>query len=300
MRANGVKRSIRTRLTAAGWGFVLLMAFGFMMAVNYSNNLIFAMTFLLMGIALVGWWQTRSNITQLSFQHWLNTPVFSGQPVDYRLLIENPIERPRFGLSADSDDLYTSNEILIEAGGQAELNISRISTKRGWLSGQRAGISSRFPLGIFKATCATSDLPRTLIYPAAVGKQDLSQAVLSQQAHRQQESGSFTSMRRYAPGDPPSRIAWQALARTDEVYIKEFDGAQGQSAISLNWDAVIATGVEEKLAQLCRWVLDAHAQGSEYSLVLPGLVIDAANDDSHQRKCLKALALYGMPSGDKT
>ena len=99
-------------------------------------------------------------------------------------------------------------------------------------------------------------------------------------------------MRRYTPGDPLSRIHWKALARFDELYTKEFDGAQGQPALWLRWDDVKAAGIEEKLSQLCRWIVEAHAQNREYGLEIPGTKIDPADGESHQQSCLVALALY--------
>ncbi|MCG8426206.1 MAG: DUF58 domain-containing protein [Chromatiales bacterium] len=290
------KGALAVRLTAAGFWFIVLMLCGFLMSVNFSNNLVFAMTFLLVGIAAIGWWQTRWNLRGLAFGDWRCEPVFAGQPVNYKLALTNPSDSGRYGLQSSVIGGEWKQAVL-PAQGQIELLLQRPTESRGVLQAMPAEIKSRFPLGLFEARLTTGMLPECLVYPAPRGVQPLPDQAQGQQAHQRRESGSFTEMRRYAPGDPLSRIAWQALARSDEIYTKEFDGAEGLPALWFTWDMVKAAGVEEKLSQLCRWVLDAQRQGREYGLDIPGVQISPASDDAHQRRCLKVLALYGAVTG---
>ncbi len=287
----GVGR-LKLRLAAAGWGFVGLVLCGFLMSVNFSNNLIFAMTFLLLGIALVGGWQTGRNLVGLSQGDWRSDPVFAGESVVYRLNLHNPSRMARLGVMAAIQGERDGKAYTLAALDAIELELRRPTTHRGRLEQAAAVLTSRFPIGLIEARLSCGRLPECWVYPAPRGDQRLPEHAQGQQAHQRHESGNFTEMRRYAPGDPPSRIAWQALARTDEIYTKEFDGAEGQPALWLSWDAVAASGVENKLSQLCRWVLDAQRAGREYGLDIPGVRIDPAADESHQRRCLQALALY--------
>ena len=319
---SGTRRNpgrLRVGVTATGWGFLGLMLCGFLMSVNFSNNLIFAMTFLLAGIALVGWWQTRSNLRGLELGDWRCDAVFARQQVVYRLPVNNPSTMKRYGLglvaqeSGDGkrsrsrkDHKYfftTGNqsaslsepEITLPARKQKEVVLMRTAPCRGMLAGSHAALRSRFPLGLFDADLYVGALPECLVYPTPGGDQPLPDNARGQQAHLQRESDNYTDMRRYAPGDPPSRIAWQALARFDELYLKEFDGAEGKPALWFTWDAVQATGVEDKLSQLCRWVLQSHDKGREYGLDIPGIKIEPAIGEAHLRQCLSTLALYGNP-----
>ena len=284
---------VRMRLTAAGWGFLTLVLCGFLMSVNFSNNLIFAMTFLLIGIAMVSWWQTRSNLHGLQLSEWRCEPVYAGQKVQYRLAIDNPTNIERFGLRLETEDSLSTDTLSVIADTQIETILTRVAELRGVLEPVDVHLVSSFPIGLFEARMATPLLPTCLVYPAPGGSQTLPDQASGQHAHQRRESGSFTEMRRYAPGDPLSRIAWQALARSDEVYTKDFDGADGKPALWLTWE-MTQTGIpDEKLSQLCRWVLEAQRQGREYGLDIPGAKVIPANDESHRRSCLRALALYG-------
>lgn len=48
---------------------------------------------------------------------------------------------------------------------------------------------------------------------------------------------------------------------------------------------------EERLSQMCRWVLNAENAGLAYGFRLAGLIIEPNRGDKHSRQCLEALAL---------
>ncbi|MEI6891948.1 MAG: DUF58 domain-containing protein [Pontiella sp.] len=289
--AKGGKMSMR--LTPSGWGFCGLMGCVFLLSINFSNNLIFAMTFLLAGIAMVGGYHTRSNVKGLVLGEWRSTPVFAGQDAVCRLSVGNPKPNPRHGLLAACSEPFQSVEKQLPGGEQTELILKRPAPQRGRLPSVRAHLQSSFPLGIFRAQLVSGSLPSGLVYPAPVGDQPVSDQPVGREAHLRAESGNYTDMRRYAAGDPLSHIHWQALARFDELYTKEFDGAEGLPALWLRWDDVLASETEQKLSQLCRWVLDTHQKNREYGLELPGITLEPAGDEAHQQDCLRELALYG-------
>jgi uncharacterized protein (DUF58 family) len=284
---------LRIRVTPSGWGFCGLICCTFLMSVNFSNNLIFAMTFLLSGIAMVGWYHTRTNVSRLRFANWRIEPVFAGQNAIYRMSVENDSQRTRHGLWAKSLGSLEGAEKHVRAGEQTEVILQRPAPQRGHLKPAPTSMQSCFPLGIFEARIMTGELPKCLVYPAPQGKQLIPDQPVGRQAHLLAESGNYTDMRRYAAGDALSHIHWQALARFDELYTKEFDGAEGQPALWLRWEDVRTSGTEEKLSQLCRWVLDAHQQNREYGLEIPGLKLEPADGESHLQHSLEALACYG-------
>jgi uncharacterized protein (DUF58 family) len=292
-RSETVLMKVSTWATSSGMGMFGLVFCSFLMSVNFSNNLIFAMTFLLASIAMVGWYHTRSNVKGLIIADWRSASVFAGQNAIYRLSVENCSTRSRHGLLATSDGSVDEVEHHFVGGEQRELTVRRTASRRGRLAAAPAYVRSCFPLGIFQARMFAGQLPECLVYPAPVGEQSLSDRPVGREAHLVSESGTFTDMRRYAPGDPMSHINWKAMARFDELYTKEFDGGEGRPALWLRWDDVLASETEQKLSQLCLWVLDAHKQNREYGLKVPGREIEPSNEESHLRCCLKALALYG-------
>jgi len=62
--------------------------------------------------------------------------------------------------------------------------------------------------------------------------------------------------------------------------------------IWLDYDNAPGHNTEERLSQLCRWVIDAERAGIQYGFSLPGLKLPPDNGLLHNRKCLEALALF--------
>ena len=285
---------IRMRLTPAGWGLLGLIVVEFLLSVNFSNNLIFAMTFLLVSIALIGWYYSRINLIKLKISDWKSTPVFAGQQAQYTLNIENKTGTVRHSLRPIAKDIPLSQKFHLSGGEYTETTLRRPAIARGLLDTIDTDISSNFPLGIFESRLNSGLLPECLVYPAPTGTQPLPETTAGSNSHLRVESGSYTDMRRYCPGDPLSKISWRAFARFDELYTKEFDGAAGLPALWIRWNDVHAPDVEEKLSQLCRWVLDAHKKHCDYGLELPTGKLGPASEEAHLRECLRALALYGF------
>ena len=285
--------SLQMRMTPSGYGFIGLVTAGFLMSMNFSNNLIFAMTFLLISIALVGWWFTRINLTAVKMGDWKVEPVFSGRDILYKIQVENRSNELRYGVSAWAKSGGITTEVVLPTDEQVEVVLRQKTSGRGIVSATQAALKSAFPLGIFEARLMTAELPEVLVYPAPIGNQLLPEVSSGAQAHKLSEAGSYTDMKRYSAGDPLSRIHWKAFARFDELYTKEFDGAQGEAALWLKWENVQAIGNEDKLSQLCRWILDIHGAGREFGIELPGTTIEPAHGEEHLHACLTVLALYG-------
>ena len=61
-------------------------------------------------------------------------------------------------------------------------------------------------------------------------------------------------------------------------------------------DDVPASGLEERLSILCRWIIDAHAAGEAFGVKLPGITEEPGIGRTHLRNCLTRLALFGEPA----
>ncbi len=76
--------------------------------------------------------------------------------------------------------------------------------------------------------------------------------------------------------------------------MKEFSGAAEPLPV---FDLADAPGgdLEARVSVLARWVVDAHARGETFGLRLPGLEIPPQPGDAQRRRCLAALATFGLP-----
>jgi hypothetical protein len=114
--------------------------------------------------------------------------------------------------------------------------------------------------------------------------------------HGKQHAGDddFAGLRSAAPGDPLQRIAWKAYARNDLLLLKEFASGAGEPCL-LDWELLPELDVEQRIAQLTRWCLDADAAGRSLALRLPGESVPLGQGPKHLAACLEALALFQPP-----
>jgi uncharacterized protein (DUF58 family) len=76
--------------------------------------------------------------------------------------------------------------------------------------------------------------------------------------------------------------------------LKQFSGAAEVPSV-LDWDSLPELSVEERLAQLTRWCLDAAADRRSFGLKLPTHTVPLGGGDKHLHACLEALALFELP-----
>lgn len=272
-----------------GWGLALLLLIQLLTATNYSNNLAFILSFLLISIALLGILYGFRNLAGLELSAGRSDPVFAGDVASFELYLNNPGRIPRVSLEVESvggPHFMTDVPPLTNA----RLSLEVPAQRRGWLVLPTITLSSTFPLGLFRTWSPNNLRSRTLIYPrpAKQGKP------FPEQPDRigmlRTEADDFRGFQSYQPGDPLRRVHWKGIAKGQGVHVKEYeDGRSGELALDF---ASTPGPAEVRLSQLCRWILEAEQLGLRYRLRLPELDIPAGSGPAHRRRCLEALALF--------
>lgn len=283
----------RVSVTPTGYGFFVLMLAGLLLAVNYSNNLVYALVYLLLSLALVSSGMTFFNLAGISAGSWVVEPVFVGQALDYSVSVTRNTSGRCYGLFL-SNEAHNSDVLPTLIAQQSGANLTYVTTpeKRGRFQCRDIDLCSTWPLGMFKASKRLPTPPELIVWPKTASTKELPENPQGNQAHKLSEAETITGMRKYVAGDPQSRIDWKALARRDVLLTKTFDGAEGDPALLLEWNQLDSED-ESRLSQLCRWVLDAESEGRDYALLLPTLMIDPGRGLAQKTRCLRALALYG-------
>jgi len=280
--------------TAAGLvfaGMLALMLFG---SINYNNSMGHLFTFLVASMGLVSILHTWRNLAGLGFAAGRTRPAFAGQRAGYELLIENPgaLRRPGIQLQLSGEAAVVTD---LEGQQTRSVMLWRSSTHRGVLPLGRCTVSTRYPLGLFRAW-AFVELPLACsVYPRPGPARALPQSP----AYKPQQSGDkgrgvddFVGFRPWRRGDSPRHVFWKAAARDQALLVKQFGGDRADE-VWLDWAALPELATEARLSQLCRWVIDAHRDHQPFGLRLPGCEIAIGNDASHRQRCLEALARFG-------
>ena len=288
------RRRIYILPTGQGYAFATLLFLLFLWAVNYSNSMGFAFTFLLAAVALNSMWQAHDNLLGLIVHPGGADPVFAGQEARFSLRLDNPGPKPRYGIGlqwCDQPPCYVD----LPASGSAMVVLTVLAERRGWLRPGRIRVLTRYPLGLLQSWSWVEFEQGCLVYPPPRGRRPLPAALSGGAGAGLGEQGlgseDYAGFRLYAPGDSPRRIAWKAATRGGPLLVKRFTD-QARPELWLDWRLLGIDNVEPRLAQLCQWVLKAESEGRRYGLLLPGVRIPPAQGDAHRRRCLEALALF--------
>lgn len=276
--------------TRAGLVFGVLLLGLLLGAMNYGLSLAYLFTFWFAGVALAAMLLTHRNLLGLTLRAEATAPVYAGETSRFHLHLEAPDPRRRLRLRQPE-----ITGPLADATPSGQLDLPVPQPRRGWHTPGRFALESTWPLGLFRCWTVLELDWGVLVYPAPAterlplphhdpGDGDAGTRWAS-------EGSEFHGLRQYRPGDPPRRIAWKSMARGGQSLLtKEFAGSAAPQHLWLDWRQTPGADAEARLSRLTRWVLDAHAAGLAWGLILPGCRLPPHTGEAHLRDSLEALA----------
>jgi len=290
-----VHRRVYIVPASLGWIFAATLAILLIGSINYALALGFALTFFLAGMGLAGMVHTARNLARIGVSVGRAEPVFAGEPAQFRLYLDGRAAFDRPAILVRHLGSGAQFVVDVPPHGIAEVVLDAPAQRRGWMPMGRVLLETRFPLGMFRAWSYVEPDARCLVYP----KPERS-PLPRPRTHdatgtlRSASTGNedFSGLRTYQLSDSPRHVAWKAVARSDDMYTKQFTG-ESAAELWLDWNRVPgAPGTEQRLSRLAGWVIAAERNGAHYGLRLPGLEIAPGHGDAHVAACLQALALY--------
>jgi len=284
--------------TSAGLVFIAVLIAMLLGSVNHNNNFAFLLTFLLCGILFVSIFDTHQNLSRLEIKEITASPVFLNRTAFFDCFIRN--HGPKRCSVTFRFPGYP--EILLTDLAPDSISCVRVPLKpkrRGIAKPEKIRVSTRYPLGLFRAWAYIAVETGCIVYPAPAPG-DLRTAprpdALGDGSVPLNGRGSadFQDLNAYQPGDPLQHISWKAYSREQGLHVKTFAVPSGE-AIVLDWRDIRTADPERKLSRLCDMVLKADRYGLAYGLAIPGQHIAPARGETHKRACLKSLALFGDP-----
>ncbi len=279
---------------------LLVMLLG---AINYNSGLGYLFTFLLTGLALVTILHTHRNLSKVELRMANTAPVFAGEPAIFQLCLANRSDQFRHDIcvriEADLASAHSSitEPVSLDAGLQ-NIELPFVTQQRGWLRLKPPQLFSTFPLGLFRVWTPSLANPACLVYPQPDGSLPLPApcgGIGNQHGGGGGGDEDFSGFRQHQHGDSPRQVHWKAVAREQGMPVKLFSGGQPQE-LELGWEMVPLADPEQRLAQLCRWLLTAEEQGYRYRLSLPNGRSEMDHGSAQLYVCLKMLALYPATS----
>lgn len=277
--------------TRSGLGFVLLIVLLLMIAFVYNNNLAYLLSFLLASVFFVTILHSFKSLAGLVISQGQSYPAHAGEKVGFDIHIHNPNAVERFNLIVTLDD---SKNIHLNAGEKQRVYLESLTTKRGWHHCGVIRLSCTYPLGLFKAWSVLHFDAKTLVYPKiSVEKVPYPETAGSQtqQGNSKKGLGDFYGLKEYQEGDAIRDIHWKSLAKGQGLHSKYYS-SETLAELWLDYEQASGHDTEQRLSQLCRWLVDADQSGLQYGFILAGFTLQPSSGSVHFKKCLTALALF--------
>jgi uncharacterized protein (DUF58 family) len=286
---------IPTRFGLALTGMLVAMLLA---GLNYNSNLGLAFGFLMMSLALVAMHHCHRNLLGLSVDAKVETDCVAGAPAVFEFRLRNDASVARCEIEircAEDPPLVAGGSLVtVPAGGRQSAIVEIPTARRGVRHLPRFEMRTRYPFGWFRAWTYVQIPLTAFVAPRPHGDQALPPATGTAGSAAQSSApgdDEFSSLRDYQAGMPLKHMAWKVLARGGHPAVRSYTAPAAQPEW-LDWCTLEPLGTEDRLSQLCRWVLASESAGRKYGLRLPGLEIAPSRGPTHRTQCLRALALH--------
>lgn len=291
------QRRIYVLPTPAGLALLLTLLAMLVASINYNLSLGYGLVFLLGSVFVVHILHTWRTLTGLRVRVTPQGECFAGQAASWRLSLENDgrHERPALRLLDESGALLASADAA--PGSRTETRFTRPAPQRGPLQPGFLTLESTQPLGWIRAWSYLEPDAPVCVFPAPEGALPIPQGFAASQTgtHRASQPGQddFAGLRTHQASDSLRHVAWKQLAQGRGWLTKQYDSTSTPDCI-LDWRQLPATlDTEQRLSQLCVWVLATRQAGTRTTLILPEGQTGPGDDAAHHQACLTRLALSG-------
>ncbi|TNF01791.1 MAG: DUF58 domain-containing protein [Gammaproteobacteria bacterium] len=294
------RRSLFIFPSSTGFAFFLLIVLCWLAATNYENNLVFAVTCLLVAIFVVSILQSFANLAGITVSCVRVTPGFAGQSLTLELLLKQQGKRYRGAIQCQfpHGDMTT---VSLADSSQCRLKLTVPAAHRGLYNPGRLRVESRYPVGLLRAWSHIDLDISALVYPAPIFSEEVPVGVHcgDDGALQGVEGGDdFLGLQTYRPGDSLKHVAWKHYAREQGLHTKHY-GDNFDQQLWLDWDQFPGLDREARLSRLCGMLLRVATTDQPYGLRLPGLVIEPDRGESHRQHLLAELALFDVPERER-
>ncbi len=280
-----------------GLGFLVLLLMLLVLAINYQNNLVFALCFSLFSLLIVSILHTFANLSGIRLSAGSAEPVFAGELAHFHLLVDSG-KRARHQLQFGFINDPVSVRDMEQPNQRIDVRLPWPSQHRGYLTPGRLYLRSDFPLGLIRCWSRPLMDWHCLVYPQPKMLRPLQTAHAEGEGgavDRLRDSDEFSGFQRYQRGESPRRIHWKAYAKGQELLSKHYEASLAREMI-LDWDSLPEFDVEDRLSVLCAWALESDKRGHSFALRLPGVWIESGSGAAHLTAVLRELALFGEPA----
>ena len=242
----------------------------FLLAYMYNHNIVFLMMFAAFSLAMGASFIGRRNLYDLELKLATQPRLFAHEPLQIPFELINPANYERYAVYI-AQEAIESGRVTIKANSSERVYLEYKELTRGEYSFESLMIHSFFPFGHELFHTKRSVDESVLVYPQAKGKK-LEEHFFNANS-LSGERDDFDHLRTYDAKDSMSVIYWPSVAK-GEMLSKEFIYEKESHFFALEYEKA-GSNHEERLSQLCLWVLECEAKEAPFSVKIDDKVLDS-------------------------
>ena len=170
---------IRLRFTALWFLFGPVLGCMWLAAVNYENNLVYAVLYLVAALSFVSIFHTWRNLASVEVEHVRVKPSFAGEEIELEIHLRNRGNAPSYNLSFERLDRRKRRPVRSRKGTNLKAGDARVVTAflpasaRGRYLLEKIVVRSAYPFGLFWAQLRAPAQAVYYVYPAPHGRDEL-------------------------------------------------------------------------------------------------------------------------------
>lgn len=279
--------------TRAGFAYFALLALLMITAINYQNNAIYLLAFLLAGQFVVAILATYSNLAGLQIRKGNHTPGYAGDTATFRLVLKRSPEKRYFSISAGWPEEGMAQTTL-DLQTESVIELYHSAPRRGLLRPRRILLETIYPFGLLRAWSWIDLHMESWVYPRPIPTRPL--PLLERDAGTGermsfQQQDEFNNIRPWRRNDPPRQILWKAYAKEQPLMTMEFNESQLEE-VWLDESAAPGAQLEERLSRLCYGALQLNQQEVLFGLRLGDWEVSPGQGEDHLQQLLVLLSRY--------
>ena len=279
--------------THSGLALLGLLLVLLLIAINYENNLVYALVFLLATVLVITVHITFGNLYRMTISGGRNIPVFAGEPgaVVLKLMARS---RARYDISFIKAD-HMNLQPEVQPNEPVSLDIPVRPRERGLFYLGRLRIESDYPFGLVRCWSWIDVSQPLWVYPkplppATLARQEASGNDLK--ISPSQMGDDLYAFKPYRPGDPIKHVHWPSVARGTEPQVAVMADRLSDNSLIIDFDDYPGVDLETRLSWLCARILAASGDDRRYSLVLPSATLSPNSGERHRDEALMMLAQF--------
>lgn len=244
---------------------VVVLLFGlFLEAYMHDFNLVYITLFFVFSLAFSAGPIGILNLGHLEAHYLPSTRLFANQPGSVPIEVQNNATTTSWSISLHNDDDSVALK-QIKGGESKIVQLPVKPTKRGIFSHHGSYLESKYPLSTVRLVLKMDDTFKGVVYPEPKGIP--LRSYLNQEESNYGEEKEFDGLRAYDGTQRLSSIHWASVAKGD-ISVKVFSKERFTPKLVFNFHKV-AKSDEDRLSQLCLWVLECEKQNLPFIIQMP-------------------------------